>query len=125
MGTGAQLLPGAPGGSVIVIMQIFVVLSLAASTFGLPSPQYGGYGDIGAPGYGPGIGLGLGGHGVAHHKDPCEEGTETIMVKKCHLEPDKSCTSEEVVVGSKVVCEDVEKKVPKLTCKKHKPVEHS
>merc|ERR1712212_1432008 len=197
MGTGAQLLPGAPGGSVIVIMQIFVVLSLAASTLGLPSPQYGGYGDIGAPGYGPGIGLG--GHGVAHHKDPCEEGTETIMVKKCHLEPDKSCTSEEVVVGSKVVgheepvceevegcadphegygkrsaqfgfgghpgfgygghheapcvkhkvckqgapiekdvtkevetcavtskevCEDVEKKVPKLTCKKHKPVEH-
>ena len=93
-----------------------MVLSLAASTFGLPSPQYGigGYGDIGAPGYGPGIGHGLGGHPVGHHKDPCEEGTETIMVKKCHLEPDKSCTSEEVVVGSRVVgheepvCEEVE-----------------
>ena len=51
---------------------------------------------------------------MGHHKDPCEEGTETIMVKKCHLEPDKSCTSEEVVVGSRVVgheepvCEEVE-----------------
>merc|ERR1711971_335401 len=193
MGTVAQLLRVAPGSSVIV-MQVFVVLSLAASTFGLPSAQYAGYGDIGAPAYGPGLG-----HGVIHHKDPCEEGTETIMVKKCHLEPDKSCTSEEVVVGSKVVgheepvceevegcadphegyhgkrsaqfgfggppgfgygghhetpcvkhkvckqgapiekdvtkevetcsvtskevCEDVEKKVAKLTCKKHKPVE--
>ena len=90
-----------------------MVLSLAASTFGLPSAQYAGFGDIGAPGYGPGIGHGIG-HGVIHHKDPCEEGTETIMVKKCHLEPDKSCTSEEVVVGSKVVgheepvCEEVE-----------------
>merc|ERR1712212_1107854 len=179
MGTGAQLLPVAPGSSVIV-MQVFVVLSLAASTFGLPSAQYAGFGDIGAPGYGPGIGHGIG-HGVSHHKDPCEEGTETIMVKKCHLEPDKSCSSEEVegcadphqgygkrsaqfgfgghpgfgggyhetpcvkhkvckqgaaiekdvtkevetcAVTSKEVCEDVEKKVPKLTCKKHKPVEH-
>merc|ERR1712212_276278 len=180
MGTGAQLLPVAPGSSVIV-MQVFVVLSLAASTFGLPSAQYAGFGDIGAPGYGPGIGHGIG-HGVSHLKDPCEEGTETIMVKKCHLEPDKSCTCEEVegcadphegygkrsaqfgfgghpgfgygghheapcvkhkvckqgapiekdvtkevetcAVTSKEVCEDVEKKVPKLTCKKHKPVEH-
>merc|ERR1719158_1440241 len=94
-------------------MQVFVVLSLAASTLGLPSAQYGGYGDIGAPGFG--IGHGLAGHAVVgHHKDPCEEGTETIMVKKCHLEPDKRCTSEEVVVGSKVVghedpvCEEVE-----------------
>ena len=79
-----------------------MVLSLAASAFGLPSAQYAGYGEIG---FGPGIG---------HHKDPCEESTETIMVKKCHLEPDKSCSSEEVVVGSKVVgheepvCEEVE-----------------
>merc|ERR1711971_827216 len=77
MGTVAQLLRVAPGSSVIV-MQVFVVLSLAASTFGLPSAQYAGYGDIGPPGYGPGLG-----HGVIHHKDPCEEGTETIMVKKC------------------------------------------
>merc|ERR1712168_751658 len=191
MGTAAQLLPGTPGSSVI-IMQVFVVLSLAASAFGLPSAQYAGYGEIG---FGPGIGHGLG-PGIGHHKDPCEESTETIMVKECHLEPDKSCSSEEVVVGSKVVghedpvceevegcvdphqgygkraaqfgfgghpgfgyhetpcvkhkvckqgapiekdvtkevetcavtskevCEDVEKKVPKLTCKKHKPVEH-
>ena len=74
---------------------MFVVLSLAASTLGLPSAQYG-YGDLGVAGYGPGPVVGH------HHKDPCEEGTETIMVKKCHLEPDKRCSSEEVVVGSKV-----------------------
>ena len=78
-----------------------MVLSLAASTLGLPSAQYGGYGDIGAPGFGPGIGHGLAGHAVVgHHKDPCEEGTETIMVKKCHLEPDKRCSSEEVSFSS-------------------------
>ena len=48
-------------------------------------------------GFGPGPVVGH------HHKDPCEEGTETILVKKCHLEPDKRCSSEEVVVGSKVI----------------------
>merc|ERR1711962_1559785 len=47
------------------------------------------------------------------HGSPCIEEVTTIMVKKCHLEPDKVCSTESVKVGKKQtgheepICEEV------------------
>jgi len=51
-----------------------------------------------------------------------------VVHKNCQqgaaVEEDVSQEVETCKLSTKEVCEDVEKKVPSVTCKKHEPVEH-
>merc|ERR1711875_95605 len=92
--TVSAVLQSTTGRQIVNIMnQIAFVFCLAAAA-------------LGSPVAGPDALLGYG--------SPCTEEVETILVKACHLEPSKSCTSETKVVGKKVtghedpVCEEVE-----------------
>merc|ERR1712228_222567 len=89
----------------IIMIQLVLVLSLAASTLAAPKAD-AFYGYHHAP--------------LLHHAVvPCKVVPKTVVIgKRCHLEPD--CSTEDVVVGKQIpghedpVCEDVEHTVPAL-----------